>query len=536
MIIASAVGLSLLIALLNFSADPFYQSLFAPLTGASLTTSIKDNVIALENTHAGTRAWQLRKKATTQIQAYASATSISPGQALTFYVSTQVRNTPYQIDIYRLGWYGGLGGRLMRQQTEQIGQAQGYYDPNTRILVHCDSCYVDKSTGLVEANWNPSYEFTVPSDWVTGIYLAKFTDIRGFETYAVFDVRGNTHSLYVAVTPDATNNAYNSWGGYSLYVAYNTVANGSQSVIDRLHHGVNVSFDRPDFYNTAGTSQVLLWEANAVHWFERQGYDISYMSDIDVQAEPMQLLQHRAYISLGHDEYWTKEMRDAVEQARDKGVGLAFLGGNDVYWQIRLAPDRAGIPNRLETGYKVTTEAHNLALDPLYGKDNSRVTTHWRDALLARPENALLGIMSSGLTQQQLGFPWKVNPQAHSSLLDNTGLESGQSYGCDIVGNEWGRIFDNGATPAGLQVLGQSPTIDSDTHTSDISQTTYYIAPSGVMVFAAGAIRWSLALDSYRFLPDKLCAPQEAEVPGIQKLMAHIMDALIVHHASGQSV
>lgn len=506
----------------------------ALLSQASLSTpapvvSSGANAIVQENAHQGSDGWQVHKPATTQIQAYASAPSVSPGQVLTFYVSTQAEGALYEMDIYRLGWYSGLGGRLLLQRTDQVGQAQGYYDPVAHILVDCASCVVTNNTGLVEANWQPSYELTVPSDWTTGVYLAKFIDgspdAKGFETNVAFDVRGSTHSLYVAVTPDATNNAYNSWGGYSLYIAYGKAG--------QFGRAMNVSFDRPDVYGIAGTSQVLLWEVNAIRWFERQGYDISYISDIDVQTAPTQLLQHQAYISLGHDEYWTKEMRGAVEQARNQGVSLAFLGGNDVYWQIRLGPDSAGNPNRTVICYKVSTAGHDLALDPFYGKDNSRVTALWRDPVLARPENALLGIMSSGLTHQPLGFPWQVNPQAHSPLLDNTGLQPGQAYGCDIVGNEWERIFDNGFTPAGLQVLGQSPTIDdTTTPTRDMSQTTFYIAPSGAMVFAAGAIRWSLALDSYRFVSDPLCTHQETEIPGLQKLMAHVMAALIIHHAS----
>ena len=127
--------------------------------------------------------------------------------------------------------------------------------------------------------------------------------------------------------------------------------------------------------------------------------------------------------------------------------------------------------------------------------------------MLNRPENALIGIMYSGLadTQQQLGFPWQVNPLAKSPLLDGTGLQPGQQYGCDLVGYEWDRIFNNGATPAGLQVLGVSHTA-SDFNTADISDTTYYIARSGAMVFATGSIYWTTVLDSYRSSTDKRCA------------------------------
>ena len=501
------------------------QSLFTPRT--SIGDSLSGNPIILENAHLGTESWEIPagKASSTQIQAYASATSVLPGQKLTFYVSTQVEGTAYSIDIYRLGWYGGSGGRLMTSVGYRTGHAQGFYDSVNHILVNCHSCYVDPKTGLVEAKWQPSYTLSVPPDWTTGIYLAKFTSANGQQTYAPFDVRGNSHSLYVAVTPDTTYAAYNDWGGFSLYDA------GSSAPKDetiKLSRAVKVSFDRP-YAEDSGSSQVLVFEAAAFHWMERQGYDLSYISDVDLHEKPAQLLDHRAYLSLGHDEYWTKEMRNGVELARNNGIGLAFLGADADYWQMRFEPDGAGTPDRTIVCYKVQTVNHDLALDPLYGKDNTRLTTQWRDPALARPENALVGIMFSGLTHQQQGFPWAVSPQANSSFLDGTGLLPGQQYGCGLVGYEWDRVFANGATPNRLKVLGASHTIN-DTKKADTSNTTYYIAPSGAMVFASGSIYWALALDNYRFQKDQLCTGQSPVVPGMQKLMARVMDALVIHH------
>jgi len=496
-------------------------------TGNLQTNVTSGNPIVLENAHLGTNSWKIPsgKEATTQIQAYASATSVLPGQQLTFYVSTQEEGTSYSIDIYRLGWYQGYGGRLMTSVPSQTAHAQGYYDSAIQRLVDCTSCHVDPKIGLVEANWHPSYTLVVPFDWTTGIYLAKFTDANSKQTYVPFDLRGNAHSLYVAVTPDTTYAAYNTWGGYSLYRA------GSGIQVDEaqsLSRGVKVSFDRPYIQNS-GSADVLIFEANAIHSMEQQGYDLSYISNVDLHQQPAQLLDHRAYLSLGHDEYWSRAMRDGVEQARDRGVGLAFLGADASYWQIRFEPDSAGIPDRTIVCYKVQTQNNDLALDPLYGRDNTRLTARWRDPILARPENSLIGVMYSGLTHQQQGFPWMLSPQAKSALLDGTGLQAEQTYGCGLVGYEWDRVFDNGVTPAGLQVLGTSSTVNEG-NTADTSNTTYYIAPSGAMVFATGSIYWTLALDTYRFQTDKLCTGQSPVVPGMQKLLARVMDALVIHH------
>ncbi len=177
------------------------------------------NSISLENTHLGTSSWRIPKgrEASTQVQMYVSNTSVQPGQKLTFYVSTQNDGTPYFIAIYRLGWYEGFGGRLMLSTSYQRGRDQGYYDEVNKTLVNCASCLSNSITGLVEANWQPSYTLTVPADWVTGVYLAKAVDKYGMQTYAPFDVRGNARSRYVVATSDTTYAAYNNWGNGSLY-------------------------------------------------------------------------------------------------------------------------------------------------------------------------------------------------------------------------------------------------------------------------------------------------------------------------------
>ena len=503
----------------------------SPVTGAypeSQPTNVVGGIIERENAQLGTNSWQIpsNRAASTQIQAYASATSVEPGKKLTFYVSTQQEGTPYWIDIYRLGWYGGDGGRRMTSTVEQVGHAQGYYDEYTHQLVGCGMCSLDKKVGLVEANWHPSYTLSVPLNWTTGVYLAKLTDANGMQTYVPFDVLGAANTPYVAVTPDTTYAAYNDWGGYSLYSA--STSQLDESNTPGKTRADKVSFDRP-YTQEYGSSQVLDFEVNAIRWIERQGYEVSYISNVDLDEHPELLLQHRAYISLGHDEYWTKNMRDGVQRARDAGVGLLFSGANASYWQMRFEPDSAGVADRTVVCYKVSTSQKTLARDPLYREDNSRVTALWRDPVLARPENALIGMMYSGYTSHRPGFPWITSSRAGSPLLDGTGLQADQPYGCDQVGYEWDRIFDNGATPAGLQVLATSRT-QNNAGRSDTSNTTYYIAKSGALVFATGSIYWTAFLDGYRLHPDPSCRSDSLVVPGIQKLMDHAMAAVIFRH------
>jgi hypothetical protein len=274
---------------------------------------------------------------------------------------------------------------------------------------------------------------------------------------------------------------------------------------------------------------VLAFEANAIHWLERNGYDLSYMSSVDLHTNAAQLLKHKAYISLGHDEYWSKEMRDGVEKARDHGVGLAFLEADNAYWQIRFEPGTTGSANATIVCYKVFTYQHDLSRDPFYGHDNERVTSQWRDPVVNRPENALIGIMYSHFTNSQHGFPWKVNKTTTSMLLHGTGLEPGEEYGCGLVGYEWDRVFLNGATPHGLQILATSATVSNEGE-QDSSNTSVYIAPSGAMVFATGSIGWTDALDDYRYYHDAKCVGKNIVVRGIQHLMSNVMEGLVIRH------
>jgi hypothetical protein len=319
-------------------------------------------------------------------------------------------------------------------------------------------------------------------------------------------------------------------GGYSLYEAENITQRSESAPLPR---GVEVSFD-PPYTDADGSGQVLTYEIDAIRWLERQGYDLSYASSVDLHENPTQLLQQRAYLSIGHDEYWSKEMRDGVENARNHGVGLAFLGADADYWQIRYQPDSSGVPDRTIFCYKVETANNDLSRDPYYGKDNSRVTSQWRDPVLGRPENALVGIMFSDLTHQKQGFPWQVSAQAKSPLLEGTGLQPGGTYGCDLVGYKWDKVFANGATPPGLQVISVSHTVN-DEGRSDVGDTTYYIARSEAMVFATGSIYWEYAFDDYRFTPDPSCPNQSHAVPGMQKLMANVIAAIVVPHPSAQA-
>jgi hypothetical protein len=485
------------------------------------------NPIVKENAQPGSNEWRIPagKEATTQIQAYAGAVSVDPGQSLQFYVSTQKAGTPYSIQIFRLGWYSGFGGRLLKLVQNQEGEAQGYYEERTRKLVACSTCY-QGTDGLIEARWKPSYTLEVPQDWTSGVYLAKFTDASGWQTYAPFVVHGNPNSRYVVVTPDTTMAASNEWGGKSLY----DMGSGFFSENSFAPTAAKVSFDRPYLYY-AGASQVVSLELNAIRWMERQGYDLSYISNVDLHRQPQQLQRHKATISIGHDAYWTLEMRQGYEAARDKGVGLAFLGAADGVWQMRFEASSTGTPDRTVICYKVSSEENTLSRDPMYATDHTRVTAQWRDPVLHQPESTLIGVMYSDMSRGQVDFAWKVNKDADQTLLKNTGIQPGKGYGCSYVGYLWDRVYRD-SSPANLKVLATS-NVHNENNKEDVSNTTYYISQSGAMVFATGSTYWTYALDNYRptYLPDRNWECGDTESPEMQALLANVFHELVERHS-----
>ena len=175
----------------------------------------------------------------------------------------------------------------------------------------------------------------------------------------------------------STWQAYNNWGGKSLYPHNST---GPQAK--------KVSFDRPYSIEDGAGDYLFRWEYNMVRFLEREGYDVTYVTSIDTHANPATLLRAKAFLSVGHDEYWTWEMRANVEAARDRGIDLAFFSANVCYWQARLEDG-----NRTLVSYKESA----LSADPLANDGNplndARITTKWRNVPVLRPEESLVGVM-----------------------------------------------------------------------------------------------------------------------------------------------
>jgi len=530
-------------ALIALVVVPSLTGLTAVLTEAATPVAAKaqpftvipfqtNSPIALENQQPGTTDWELDPGVSTIfIQGYAGMVSALPGQVVPLYISSVIP-VDYGLAVYRIGWYGGLGGRLMFAVTHLHSQAQGVWLQKLG-LIGCASCTTDPTTHLVDAHWNVSYRLPIGADWASGVYLIKLSVGQFAESYIPLVVRAATSRAAVLMDiPVNTYQAYNLWGGYSLYQHINHVLRDEQSDSDRA---TQISFNRP-YVRSAGAGDFLLWDIHNVRWLERSDIDVTYTTSVDVARDPRQLLYHHVYLASGHDEYWTKSMRDGIEYARDHGINLAFLGANDSYWQARLAPDAAGHPNRTLVCYKVLSHPFNssedLINDPMYPSHPESVTTMWRDPLLHRPENSLLGLMySSYFSGDGRYIPDMVITK--SSVLDQlavtAGLTSGEHLGGGVLGYEYDSLWKNGHTPHGLVVLAESPVVNTY-HETQMAYTAYYRAPSGAIVFDAGSIWWGNGLDNFQ--PPGVVASDFFQTnQGISNLTANILHAMLYDNA-----
>ena len=466
------------------------------LLGASPAWGL--NPIQLENELPGTTAWQLPgatpttiPTASSAIDGYASQISVAPGDTLKLHISTQA-NAAYRIEIYRLGWYGGAGGRLITCLPSCTGS-----EPGTARPVPAP----DPSTGELDAGWPASDSVAITPAWVSGYYLAKLVLATGAQaghaSQVPFIVRApaGAHSAMLVQASVNTWEAYNNWGGKSLYTINSSgpVVPASKTVAAAM-----VSFNRP--FAPDWNTTPLSWEYGLVRFLERRGYDVSYTTDADTDLNPSSLLGHTLDVVNGHDEYWSPTMRNAWEAARAAGVNESFIGGNIGYWQARYAD-----------ADRTLVEYRQASLDP--EPDPALKTVPFSTLSPPRPECTLLGVgYPGGLAKPgDPARPYTVTPAAASNpWFRNTGLSPGATI-ADAVGYEWDTLKP-GCAPPSAQVLlhyaGRPANADA----------VAYTAPSGAQVFSDGTMQLTWALDDYGH-------PPHADTR-VQALFANLFNAL----------
>ena len=455
---------------------------------ALATCTAPQNPIEAENCLPGTppSQWYIPGAGSPNIQGFATDISVNAGQTIFFKLSTNA--VSYRIDVYRLGYYQGLGARLMTSvlPSALLPQAQ-------------PPCLTDSSTGLIDCgNWAVSASWAVPGTAPSGIYFAALVRLdTGDESPIVFIVRNDSsHSNILVQTSDLNWQAYNQYGGNSLYAG---------SPAGRAY---KVSYNRPF------VSNLNAWIFNAeypmLRWLEANGYDVSYFSGVDTDRYGTLITQHKVFMSVGHDEYWSGGQRTNVEAARGAGVNLAFFSGNEIFWKTRWESsiDGTNTPYRTLVCYKETIA--NAVIDPA---DPPIWTGTWRDPRFSppadgdRPENALSGTLF-GVSSPRNDPITVSQADGRMRFWRNTSIAAlapGQvaTLPAGVLGYEWDVDADNGFRPPGLFPLSSTTlnvqtcvvgyTIAPCTATHHL---TLYRSSSGALVFGAGTVQWSWGLDA----------------------------------------
>jgi hypothetical protein len=469
-------------------------------SSAFASCSSPKNTIEAENCLPGTpqSQWDISGAGDSTIQGFATSISVNQGQTVSFKINTNA--TSYKLDIYRLGYYGGNGARLITtvQPSATLPQSQ-------------PTCITDSATALMDCgNWAVSASWAVPASATSGIYFAKVarTDTGG-ASHVPFIVRNDSSTSDILFkTSDTTWQAYNDYGGANLY----TGGPGPQG------GAYKVSYNRPfhtrvyEFY-----SWIFNAEYPMVRFLEANAYDVTYFTSLDADISGSLMLQHKAVLSVGHDEYWSGNERTMVENARAAGVHLAFFSGNEIFWKTRWEPsiDGTNTPNRTLVCYKETHA--NKPTDPL---DPPTWTGTWRDPRFSppadggRPENGLSGtiFMVNGLNPaEEIQVP---QSDGQMRLWRNTApasLAAGQTYSTsfNVLGYEWDIDADNGFRPAGLFdlstatynisgkfLLDYGSTYGNGTATHHLTTYRYTNGSHSALVFSTGTSQWAWGLDA----------------------------------------
>lgn len=463
------------------------------VTHAALSCATPANRIVAENCKRGSPPgeWAITSSDSPDLVGFATDISVNHGETVHFKIKTDALQ--YRLDLYRLGFYDGNGARYIATVRPSAGP-----------LIQPE-CLSDSTTGLIDcSNWADSASWRVPSEAVSGIYLAKLIreDSTAGGSHIVFIVRDDEGTSDVLFqTSDTTWQAYNAYGGRSLY----------DNVPPGASRAFKVSYNRP--FTNAWTNRenwVFYAEYPMVRWLESNGYDVSYFSGMDTDRHGNLIRNHKAFLSVGHDEYWSASQRLSIETARDHGIHLAFFSGNEMFWKIRWEPGLgfAGAPYRTLVCYKGTLA--NSKLDP-----DSHWTGTWRDPRFSppadggRPENAVTGtlFMVNGPGQHSISVPSEEGRLRFWRHTDLAMLAPGQiaQLAPHVLGYEWDVDMDNGYRPSGLFHLS-STRMSVKTFLQDHGATyqagdathhlTLYRHASGAWVFGAGTIQWSWGLDA----------------------------------------
>jgi hypothetical protein len=447
---------------------------------AALAASPRRDLIKDENARPGTTDWQLAYVRTDPksesgwgkwavrsplIEGYAGATSVRPGGKIDLFVSTAKKAKVF-VDVYRLGYYGGKGGRHMTR----LGPFDGKPQPVPEV----------GKDRLRECAWEKCHTLEVPKDWVSGVYVGKLsTPALRYQSYIIFIVRDDRKATYLFQCSDNTWQAYNAWPDkYSLY-------HNERKDKKVLVSGVKVSRDRPygryiqihDNPLSQGSGEFLMWEFPLAFWMESLGMDVTYCSNVDVHEDVKCLTRCKAMLSVGHDEYWSRQQYDNVTAAVKAGVSVAFLSANTCCFVTPLTPSSGKVPHRV------------LERAGRYGGIRDSEKGYMVDLPVEAPSEALL-IGAQTVTPFNGSGDWVCTKPRHW-IYRGTGMKKGEAIP-GLVGWEY---HGQPAKIAGLEVVSEGETINGGNVKGKYTATVYP-GPKGNVVFNAATIFWAQGLSA----------------------------------------
>jgi hypothetical protein len=393
------------------------------------------------------------------------------------------------IDLYRTGWYGGEGARHVLSLGPLAVDAQVTPDAVAGQAHEC--------------RWRESASIEIPRDWLSGVYLGKLTTAAGLQSYLIFIVADDRRADLLCKCSDLTWQAYNRWPRWSsLYDGGGTIWWSGR--------GAEVGFDRPyvkycsvldasfaagvgseqwhDAPLTTGSGEYLLWEFPSVFWLESRGYDVSYLSCLDLHRDGPGLRRAAGLLSLGHDEYWSEEMRRNLRTAITDGLSVAFLSGNTCFYRIAFAPSADGRRER------------RFSRADVYAAPDPRMAEAFPgagDFTGGAGEDAEL--MGAGNIYPCAGGGDWICAAPEHWLYQGTGMRRGERIP-GLIGWEW---HGGPAAISGLEVVATGST--EGTRGTGEYAATVYPGTRGNVVFNASTIWWG----------DGLAAPPGYRSPSV---------------------
>jgi hypothetical protein len=415
------------------------------------------------------------------IDGYTTRKSVSPGEEIGFHLS----NAPAAADS------------RVELRVQRVGPGS---QPELSASFSAGAHSIPPDAYRTGCGWPSAHTLRVPASFPSGVYVATLTNADGDHEWIRFVIRPGVPgaaSRILVCLPFTTTQAYNDWGGKSLYPW------------DSPDRARKVSFERP-----AGTNPKAALAF--VRWLEKSEIAVEYCTSVDLHADPGILRPYRLFVSAGHDEYWSKEMRDHVETFVRAGGNAAFFSGDTCGWQVRFEDE-----GRTLVCFRDVVE------DPLAGLANDRVTVGWAGAPVDRPENTLTGVsyrrgagawLDEDTWRQAV---YRVSFAEHW-VFDGTGLSSGEAFGEGAVGYEtdaadivWedgvARATGRDGTPETFVVLAVAE-LGAWRAEGKGGHATMGVFRAGGTVFTAASVDWSSAL--------------EAASPAVDRITRNVLDKL----------